>query len=59
MEIRPSDLSIEDWEKLEKTAEEIISNATRDLILWTNVLKEVVKQKGLKNGKSGRHETKA
>jgi len=45
MEIKPEMLNLTDWEALEETANQIIKNATRDLILWTNVLKEVEKQK--------------
>lgn len=44
MEIKPQDLNLNDWQALEATAKEIIKNATRDLILWSNVLKEVEKQ---------------
>lgn len=45
MEIKEENLSLNDWETLEGTAKEIIKNATRDLVLWSNVLKEVEKQK--------------
>jgi len=41
MQINKELLSKEDWEQLKKTAQEIIKNATRDLILWTNVLENV------------------
>jgi len=33
-------LELEDLEKLKSTAEEIIKNAEKDLVIWTAVLKE-------------------
>lgn len=45
MEIDEKTLTEKDWKTLEETADQIIQNATRDLFLWTNVRKEVIKQK--------------
>ena len=41
MELDEKSLTVDDWQKLEETAESIIKNSTRDLILWTEVLKHV------------------
>jgi len=41
MELDESLLTDDDWAKLEETAKQIIKNATRDLILWSEVLKHV------------------
>ena len=38
MEIK---LERKDWEDLKRTAEEILRNATRDMVLWKAILKEV------------------
>jgi len=40
-------LDLKDWETLEQTANTIISQSSRDLILWNEVLKEIAKQKEL------------
>jgi hypothetical protein len=47
MELDPSLLKSSDWEKLEETALTIIKNSTRDFILWSFVLAEVQRQKGV------------
>lgn len=44
MEINEKNISLKDWKTLEETADTIIANATRDLILWSNVKKEIKKQ---------------
>ena len=50
MEIKEENIQIEEWEKLEETANTIIKNASRDLILWNAVLKSIqnIKKKNAK-----------
>lgn len=38
MKIEPT---LEDWEAMKATAEDILKSAKKDYILWSNVLKEV------------------
>lgn len=45
MEVKTSYLDDEDWASLQETADTILKNASRDLILWTHVKNEVVNQR--------------
>lgn len=51
MEINKELLTKKDWETLEETADTIIKNATRDLILWSEVKNNItrIKEKNEEN----------
>ena len=44
MKIDETIIALEDWNQLRETANTIIKNATRDLILWTEVKSKVEKK---------------